>query len=514
MARPGLACVACLALALHASAIARTVLPAQDGLKFIRAAEAIQRQGWISGIRGCDQHPLYPTLISAIEPLVGLVAEPGPDAWRLSAQLVSAAASLLTIGPLHALARRLFGTRAALLTTLLFVLLPLPMEIGHEALSDALAVFWFTLALERGVAWLETGAVRAGLACGVATGLGYWTRPEIVLIGGCILLIWLTRTLKAVDRQGGLLPGGQVAVPRVLVVAAPMLLLVSGYAFAKGTISEKLALRLSIGLPPAQAARAPDQVHEAFILPPKEEIEPASQTWAGAAFDLSWTWTRIMGALTAPLALAGALLARPSAGRSLMRLYCVVFLALLLRHTVALGYLSIRHLLTVVVVCLPWAGWRLARLMERVGGWIRPAGPWRRLALGGALALMIALGLAAQAKPSHPSRWGHWAAGQWLHERMLDHECVLDTRGWAAFVSRGRSYGPWHVRQALSDPGLRYLVIERSELESGSTRADALRRLIEPRATLAAAFPEERGGGTASVLVFRWIGGQDGEPRP
>ena len=54
----------------------------------------------------------------------------------------------------------------------------------------------------------------------------------------------------------------------------------------------------------------------------------------------------------------------------------------------------------------------------------------------------FAAGFAAQVKEGHPSRWGHQAAGRWLAAQADPEAAVLDTRGWAAFVSGLRTLLP------------------------------------------------------------------------
>jgi hypothetical protein len=76
--RRGLLALIVLAAALHAAGIARSLLPAQDGLKFIRIARQFQTQPWADVIRGADQHPLYPALVALAEPVIALVAGHGP----------------------------------------------------------------------------------------------------------------------------------------------------------------------------------------------------------------------------------------------------------------------------------------------------------------------------------------------------------------------------------------------------------------------------------------------------
>jgi len=72
--RRALLAIVLLAAALHAIGLARAILPAQDGLKFIRIAREFQRRPWIDVVRGSDQHPLYPALVAVTEPVIAAVA--------------------------------------------------------------------------------------------------------------------------------------------------------------------------------------------------------------------------------------------------------------------------------------------------------------------------------------------------------------------------------------------------------------------------------------------------------
>ena len=179
--RRRLLAIVVLAAGLHALGIARTILPAQDGLKFIRIAREFQERPAIDVIRGSDQHPLYPALIALAEPLVAWFAGPGPDAWRIAAQGVAALASIALLLPLYGLTRALFDDRIAALAAFLFVVLPLPAEVGHDTLSDSLGLLAALAALRLGAAALAPGRKGVGTSpgCGLAAGLGYLARPEV-----------------------------------------------------------------------------------------------------------------------------------------------------------------------------------------------------------------------------------------------------------------------------------------------------------------------------------------------
>ena len=162
---------------------------------------------------------------------------------------------------------------------------------------------------------------------------------------------------------------------------------------------------------------------------------------------------------------------------------------MLVRHALRLGYLSDRHTLTLVAVSIPWAAagtFVCARGIAMTLGWEH-----RRARAVGAAAVALAdrrRASRSSSKPSHPSRWGHWAAGRWLVAHAGPADAVLDTRGWAAFVSGRPSYDYWHVRQAFTDAHLAYIVV--GDRRALGRRAGGPRRL---RAVLAYAADAGRG---------------------
>ena len=170
--------VVLLASVLHAISISRSLLPAQDGLKFIRVAPAFQQDPWPDVVRDTDQHPLYPALIAGLEPVIRVFAGTGPDTWRIAAQTVAALASLAILLPLFSLTRRLFDERIACLAVAIYALLPVPAEVGHDTLSDSLGLVLILLSLRWGAMAIRTGDFRAALAAGLAGGAGYLRAPK------------------------------------------------------------------------------------------------------------------------------------------------------------------------------------------------------------------------------------------------------------------------------------------------------------------------------------------------
>ena len=227
---------------LHGLSIARSLLPAQDGLKIIRVARQFQQEPWPDVVRNTDLHPLYPALIAAVEPVVSAFAGHGPDSWRIAAQLVSALAALAILVPLYGLTRSLFDERIASIAALIFVLLPLPAEVGHDTLSDSLGLLAMLLSLRWGAVAIRTSDWRSALAAGLAGGIGYLARPEVILAPVALCLAWAytiarTRTLRSA-----------ITAPALPAMALSVLVLVGSYSLVKGQVSEKLALRLGAAI--------------------------------------------------------------------------------------------------------------------------------------------------------------------------------------------------------------------------------------------------------------------------
>jgi hypothetical protein len=532
-----LAPIVLLAVALHTVAIARTLLPAQDGLKFIKVARQFQSAFWPDVIRATDRHPLYPILVTLTEPLVSSFMDPGPQAWRVAAQVVSALAALILLLPLYGLTRALFNDQIACLAVLIYVLLPLPADISQETLSDSLALLGFVMALRLGEVALRTGGWSASVGCGVAAGLGFLTRPEVLVAPLAVLLTAVTSRIRLWSPA---FP--KLALARLAALTAAFLAIVGGYALVKGEVSEKLAVRrvASLGykspVPVVRKAtpKLPAGLDDpAWDFSAKEESEETLKGGVGDALvRVLLRWSEGSGWVFVPFVAWGVvrdrfiraairrrdLERRPveddgervaprpqgSIGRRLILVYAALFVAVLVRHATSLGYLSGRHTLSLVVVAVPWAAagvFICARGVALKLGW----SGWRARTVGVAvLSVAIVAGVAFQLKPSHPTRWGHWAAGRWLATHTKTTDEVLDTRGWASFVAERPNYDYWHVRQALTDHRLQYVVVGEDELSAPSRRAATLRSILAYAAVPAASFPARRGGHQVGVRVFRF----------
>lgn len=522
-----------LAALLHGLGIARTPLPAQDGLKYIRVARAFQSQPWTDVIRSSDQHPLYPWLVSRVQPILAPLTSTDADSWRFACQVVSLLATLALLTALYDWTKHFTSRRTAVWACLLLLMLPVPARLGHDTLSDPLAWAATLGSLTLGLRWLQSGRRSQAIATGLLAGLGYLTRPEVALVPVALLTTaaasrwpirrfagrWTPAWISASRPDEGPAAPATPALPPVLARLAEtwiiFLVLVGSYTLVKGEVSEKLAVRLAAGLGPSSAGAPANPAMprgfegQGWDFSPKEESDHLGHfTAVEAARRLLQATGEGLGWLGGALAIAGALLGRCRCiGRTASRLAVVfglLYAVVLTRHAVMFGYLSERHVVPLVLLCLPRAAMGLRESLIRLGGWRRWSWSQRRVVRLLAVASMLVAATVIQARPGHPSRWGHWAAGQWLANHAQDGEAVLDTRGWASFSSGLPNYDYWHVRQALSDQRLAYIVVTRDELDAASARARTLRALLGRACTLAIAYPERPGGRDASIRVYRF----------
>lgn len=525
--RRGLLVIVLVAAVLHGVGIARTLLPAQDGLKLIRFARQFQDGPWFEAVRGADVHPLYPALIAAAEPIVSAVHGSGPDAWRFSAQLVSVLASLLLLFPVYLLTESLFDRRVAFIGTGVLALLPRIAEVGRETLADSVGLCATFTALYLAARAISTMGRVSAVAAGVFAGLGYLARPEAILVPAVFGLAWLVHRLGP-DRHAR---KHRTAWVCLLLMLAPPALAIGGYAAVKGELTEKLALRRAVGLGPQSIVHrsVPQQVPRGLDDPrwdfsAKEEsgqveIRGAKEAvtrivarwWDGLSwfFAVMTAWGLVRGTNVRRVIHAHGAASHQVATTAgiVLGSFALVHTLALVRHSTASGYLSTRHVLPLVVASIPWAAAGTYICCHRTGELLKLASRTARIARRLAATFTLLLSVLVQTNPNHMqhlSRWGHWAAGQWLALHAAPDEEVLDTRGWARFVSGRPGYDYWHVRQALTDSKLSYITVGLDELEASSARGKTLRTLLAYAAEPLAEFPASPTDPTPAVRIYRF----------
>ena len=345
------------AATLHVVGVSRSILPAQDGLKFIRVARGFHSRPWVEVVRGSDQHPLYPALIALAQPPVALVLGDSPTSWRIAAQLVSILAYLAILPILHRLTLRLFDSSAvADLCVWIFVLLPVPAELGRDTLGDALGLLALTAAITLAEAALRTGAWRSWVGAGLAAGLGYLARPELMLVPVSVALTTLGLARKSAGRVANVETlAGPTRFPTLVklgTLGVASLVIVGSYALVKGEISEKLSLRLGVSLGPSARARPVTTVASGKIesprwdFSPKEEFErsPLRGKPLRVVRRMTQEWAEGLGWIFAPFAVWGLVKSRSAdgswVGRRLLLIHMILFSLVAIRMSTSLDDLQ------------------------------------------------------------------------------------------------------------------------------------------------------------------------------
>ncbi len=515
--------VVLVATILHVASIALTLLPAQDGLKFIRIARRFQLDSWADVVRDSDAHPLYPALIAVTEPVVGWFTGHGVHSWRIAAQAVAVLASVGLLMPVYGLTRGLFDRRIAFIAAGLGVLLPRAAELGHDTLSDTLGLLGTFLTLWLGSLALLRSDWRIALSAGAAAGCGYLARPEVILAPVAIGVAWL------IGLRRPFRPAIMRWVPALAALSLAAFALVGSYAAVKGELSEKLALRQGAALGhqqillrpvPQRAPRGLDDPRWDFS--PKEETDRIPiKNWRYAVVRIIAKWWEELCWFFAVMTVWGLVRYRyirtlcpdrkpdqaSESTRRLLLAFSAVYTVALIRHSALLGYLSGRHIIALVYASLPWAAAGTFVCSRGIAVKLRLSPRWARLAGTGVACVLVLGSIAVQMQPNHLnhlSRFGHWAAGKWLAENARPDELILDTRGWAQFVSGQLGYDYWHVRQALTDSHLRYIVVGLDELQAKTPRARTLQALLAYAATPLRDFPSFPGEREAGVRLYRF----------
>ena len=285
---------------------------------------------------------------------------------------------------------------------------------------------------------------------------------------------------------------------------------------------------------------------EPMSFAPKETtISLRRRGYAAATIELAEESAEAFGYVIGALALLGVWRLRRQLVRPVDRfaqIYCLLFASAVLHFAANEGYVSARHLLTLVVIGVGPAGYGAIALGVWIAGrkpagapdeapsggkrgqvqsagtaratygrrpglrtnWARAFSPsriaWATVLVAAAVCLVEAV------EPLHASRLGHRLAAEWLAREAAAPGLVLDTRGWTGLYSGRVTYRYEDAQAAVSHPRLAYVVLERRELEYASRRSRTIARLLDVAARPVATFPDPQRvlPGQHAVVVYRW----------
>lgn len=503
--------------------IARAPLAAQDAVEFVSVAQRIEADGLAATIRRERVSPLFPATVYATHAVLHDAGLLDSAAWGRAAQIAAAVPLVLAVIPLFLLARRLAGPEAALIASLLLCLLPATSRLGADGISDALHLClaaWALWGLIEACEATERRAVGWALFAGGFVGAALLCRVEVLVLAPFMLLVASLRvprprTLRAFVAYVGLIVcfGLGLSTAIVPLVAAGV------------TAPREIAERLQGGRPAATDrplngdgviradARADAPLsHLGTMLEfgRKDPTRSIRVTDVASACRLyAHEFLQACGYVTLPLALVGlwSLGKRTLSGPWLPAAsFAATFLAILFCAVLVLGYVTSRHFLLPVMALLPAAGlgvsvvaaWICNRLAARSAAAPIDAGTITRRLAG-----TIAVGcLATTLLPPHHTHAAHRYAADWLRSSSAADALVLDQHGWTALSSGRPTYRFDEAETALTDPRLRYVVVERIDLEANSPRGQSLRAVLGSAEDSYLQFADVRGRSAHDVLVF------------
>ena len=224
-----------LGCTIEAWSLEHAVVPAQDSVRFVAVAQAIERAGALAVWRSDSGPPLFPTLIAWTHTALRQLGHDDSDSWAKSSQLAATMALLATIVPLYFLLARWFSARVALVGGIFFCTLGEFARLGADALSDSTHLFFFTAALGSLAIAVDRRRTSArpydvtawSLAAGVWIALAVLTHRQAWLAVVAMLAAFVFPLIISRRRPGW-------AVPRLGGLVAGMVLVLMPYTLLQG----------------------------------------------------------------------------------------------------------------------------------------------------------------------------------------------------------------------------------------------------------------------------------------
>jgi hypothetical protein len=498
--------------------VLHTEVASRDSIGYIRIAWQLLHRPWSEVLPTAAQHPGYPLALLAVSvPVRHLVSGDLPAVMQLSAQLTSAAASLLLVVPMFYLGRELFDHRTAFWSVVLFQCLPAGGRVLADGLSEPLFLLFAVSSLVLSMRSLRNGSAAGFALAGLAGGLAYLTRPEGLLVVGAAGLVLFA--IQGVARW-------RLPWPRWLRCGAALSLgaLSVGAPFARciGGLTKK---------------NTPEAVINTFVAdePVPDRAPPGGRPSAAPPLAVWWTgpdhgpasragwavWTMaevlVKGyfyVVWLPVVLGLWWFRdrfRAGPGPWVLAATGVPLTAALYSVALVMGYLSDRHALLLLLCGTCWGVAAVCAVGHAVAAQIprlRPAlagTVWSRAEVwsAGLLLPLCVLPLPRTLAPLHADRAGFRAAGVWLAEHATLDDHIEDPYSWANYYA-GRIFVEDRTPKVPATPtAMWYVVLERSNnAHTHLPEVAAAERRATESGTVIQVWPVHRGKERAEVVVY------------
>jgi hypothetical protein len=481
--------------------VSRAVLPAQDVVDTVSVAQRIEREGFAATVRAEPVSPLFPTLVAGMHSLLSSVGAIDEHDWVRPPQVVAGLALVVAVIPIFLTAEREAGRGAAVVASTFFIFLPALARLGADGLGDAVH-----LCLTAWAAWL-IGMQRWTVA-GLCIAAALLVRAEAAVIPLTLLLLAVVRSefrrpsfflatafCLAPFLAVGVTSPGEV-MTRLRGGAAPSEdLPLNAFAATTSSPTQERELRLSTDLMFGHKDRTRSTRFHGFAATLRDFVDELAMA-AGYVLPL--------------LVVIGGMQHRRDGGS---KYGAFVTLAVTLQGAVLFamawrnGYLSTRHFAVPVMLTLPYAAMGLATIarwlaLRSARLELRSSGYWQI----GFVTIFVIASLVATTRPLNDTNAAHRQAADWL--ATAEPGRVLDQQGFTALTSGRTTYRFDAAREALVDEHLRWVFVERGDLEAASPRGESLRLVFGTASLAAQTFAAPGGRAERDVLVFKDDGRQ------
>ena len=522
--------------------LARNMMPAQDGINFIRIARNFSQTPLPTAIQSSSQHPLYPWLVSVTQRVLFLQSD--SETWLHVARGVAAAGCVLLVIPMYLTGLRMGDERTAFTAPLFFSVIPVFARVSVDCMAESSYLLFFMIGVYGVLEFLRKENVWWLVLAGIGSGISYWSRPEGVILTPTILIaLFVSPFLRTLRIQWGrVIAGGTILVMTTLLVVAPYMLL-TGRMTQKNSLNHMLRKIIPASDQVTQAAGSPVSSSVEVTVQPSLETRPTALSLpADDPLDFSSKHSvpglRFQGYLPAmkelieellegfhyvflPLALLGTMHLKEKRERLFIMTVIVVFLIALVQFSSGSGYLSTRHVITIVCMgmypaiegihvlaqkLVPFIWWLTKnRRSEDTTGALdgRKVPSLQRKCFLLLTCVLTLFCLARSVAPLHASRQGHLKAGYWLAEQASEHDLLLDTRGWVSLFSDLPAYSAHGSERAFRDARLTHVVLEEEEYLAETPRGRTFRRLLDVAGRRIGTFSVDGRPGTR-VLIYQW----------
>lgn len=481
--------------------VSRAVLPAQDVVDTVSVAQRMEREGFAATVRAEPVSPLFPTLVAGMHKLLTSLGAIDEHDWIRPPQVVAALALVLAVIPVFLTAERAVGVGAAVIATIFFIFLPALARLGADGLGDAVH-----LCLAAWAAWFVV--MQNWTVAGLCIAAALLVRPEAAVIPLTVLLLALVRS--------------EFRRPNFFIATA---FCVAPFVLVGVTSTDEVSTRLRGGAAPTEDLPLNVFVTKAkgatgtrdTLLPDNLTFGHKDRTRSSRFHGLAATLRDFVDELVMasgyvlPLfVVVGLILHRRDGGSKYgafvapaVMLQCAVLFAMAWRN----GYLSTRHFAVPVTLALPYAAlgvviaseWLASRTARRE---FRTPVVWQ----SGFVGMFVFVSLIATTAPLNDTNAAHRRAAEWLAGAADGR--VLDQQGFTALTSGRTTYRFDAAEQALADDDLRWVLIERGDLDAASPRGETLRMVLGGASRAEQTFAASGGRTERDVLVFKQGGRQ------